>query len=92
MALTRARLWGPSRGVSNLSERTKLPVNLELYLRKTAPPAKSVEYKKSRVIYSQGGRADKVYYLLRGRVKITVVSRRGSEAVIGILGPGDFLG
>ena len=83
---------GPSRGVSNLSERSKTPVNLEPYLRKTTPPTKSVEYKKSRVIYSQGDRADKVYYLMRGRVKITVVSRRGSEAVIGILGPGDFLG
>ena len=75
-----------------MSERTKPPVNLEPYLRKTAPPTKSVEYKKSRVIYSQGDRADKVYYLLHGSVKITVVSRRGSEAVIGILGPGDFLG
>jgi len=83
---------GPSRGVSNLSERSKTPVNLEQYLRKAAPPTKPVEYKKSRVIYSQGDRADKVYYLIRGRVKITVVSRRGSEAVIGILGPGDFLG
>src|SRR5438552_18290327 len=91
MSATRARPR-PSRGVSNLSERSKTPVNLEPYLRKTTPPTKSVEYKKSRVIYSQGDRADKVYYLMRGRVKITVVSRRGSEAVIGILGPGDFLG
>ena len=75
-----------------MTEHTKLPVNLEPYLRKATPPAKPVEYKESRVIYSQGDRADKVYYLLRGRVKITVVSRRGTEAVIGILGPGDFLG
>src|SRR5256886_8173743 len=91
MSATRARPR-PSRGVSKLSERSKTAVNLEPYLRKTAPPTKPVEYKKSRVIYSQGDRADKVYYLIRGRVKITVVSRRGSEAVIGILGPGDFLG
>ncbi len=91
MAATRARPR-PSRGVSKLSERSKTPVNLEPYLRKTAPPTKPVEYKKSRVIYSQGDPADKVYYVIRGRVKVTVVSRRGSEAVIGILGPGDFLG
>src|SRR5882762_2631449 len=91
MAVTRAH-QGPSRGVSNLSERSKIPVDLEQYLRKATPPSKPVEYKKSRVIYSQGDRADKVYYVIRGRVKITVVSRRGNEAVIGILGPGDFLG
>jgi CRP/FNR family transcriptional regulator, cyclic AMP receptor protein len=39
-----------------------------------------------------GERADVVLYILHGQVKITVVSRHGKEAVIGMLGPGDFIG
>jgi CRP/FNR family cyclic AMP-dependent transcriptional regulator len=75
-----------------VSERAKSTVDIESFLRKAAGSETVVQYKKKKVIYSQGDRADKVFYLLRGRVKVTVVSRRGSEAVIGILGPGDFLG
>jgi CRP-like cAMP-binding protein len=75
-----------------VSERVKPLVDLESFLRKAAGPEAVLQYKKRKVLYSQGDQADKVYYLLRGRVKVTVVSRRGNEAVIGILGPGDFLG
>lgn len=75
-----------------MSERAKSAIDIESFLRKAAGSEASAQYKKKKVIYAQGDRADRVFYLLRGRVKITVVSRRGNEAVIGILGPGDFLG
>ena len=45
-----------------------------------------------RPIYRQGDPADSIYYIEKGKVKIGVVSNRGKEAVIGILGPGDFIG
>jgi CRP/FNR family cyclic AMP-dependent transcriptional regulator len=43
-------------------------------------------------IFAQGDPANAVFYIQDGRVKLTVVSRQGKEAVIAILGPGDFFG
>jgi len=47
---------------------------------------------KDYKIFSQGDPADAVFYIQKGRVKLTVVSKQGKEAVIAILGAGDFLG
>jgi CRP-like cAMP-binding protein len=44
------------------------------------------------VIFSQGDAADAVFYIKTGRVKLTVVSQEGKEAVVAILGHGDFFG
>jgi CRP-like cAMP-binding protein len=44
------------------------------------------------VIFAQGDKADAVFYIQKGKIKITVVSETGKEAVIAILGPGDFFG
>jgi CRP-like cAMP-binding protein len=44
------------------------------------------------VIFSQGDPADAVFYILKGKVKLTVFSRQGKEAVIAIVGAGDFFG
>jgi CRP-like cAMP-binding protein len=44
------------------------------------------------VVFSQGDPADAIFYIQKGKIKLTVVSRRGKEAVIAILGPGDFFG
>ena len=49
-------------------------------------------YRKGNVVFSQGDAADTVFYIQKGRVKLTVVSERGKEAVIAILGPGGFFG
>jgi CRP/FNR family cyclic AMP-dependent transcriptional regulator len=43
-------------------------------------------------IFAQGDAADAVFYLQKGKVKLTVVSKAGKEATIGILGEGDFFG
>jgi CRP/FNR family cyclic AMP-dependent transcriptional regulator len=50
------------------------------------------EVKKEEVIYSQGDAARNVIYLQEGSVKLSVVNAVGKEAVVGILGPGDFFG
>jgi CRP-like cAMP-binding protein len=44
------------------------------------------------VIFAQGNPADAVYNVLKGKIKLTVVSNAGKEAVIAVLGPGDFFG
>jgi CRP/FNR family transcriptional regulator, cyclic AMP receptor protein len=50
------------------------------------------DYRPGQVLYSQGDHGDAVFYIRKGRVRLTVVSKLGKQAVIGILGPGSFLG
>jgi CRP/FNR family cyclic AMP-dependent transcriptional regulator len=50
------------------------------------------QVKKAEVVYSQGEAARNVMYLKDGSVKLTVVNGAGKEAVVAILGPGDFFG
>jgi len=49
-------------------------------------------YRKNEVIFAQGERADSVFFLRSGKIKLTVVSDQGKEAVIAILGGGEFFG
>ena len=51
-----------------------------------------IELKPDQTFYSQGDKADSVFYLQKGRAKITVVSQRGKEATITLLSVGDFVG
>lgn len=51
-----------------------------------------VAYQRNQVIFAQGDVADAVFYIQAGRVKVTVVSEQGKEAVVGILEPGQFFG
>jgi CRP/FNR family cyclic AMP-dependent transcriptional regulator len=50
------------------------------------------DYRPGKVIYAQGDFGDAVFYIQKGRVKLTVVSKFGKQAVIGVLGAGSFLG
>jgi CRP/FNR family cyclic AMP-dependent transcriptional regulator len=50
------------------------------------------KYRKDQVVFSQGQVADAVFYIQQGKVKLTVVSEQGKEAVVAILGPGHFFG
>ncbi|HKN22859.1 MAG TPA: Crp/Fnr family transcriptional regulator [Terracidiphilus sp.] len=51
-----------------------------------------VELKPNQTFYCQGDAADSVFYLQRGRAKVTVVSQRGKEATLTLLSAGDFVG
>ena len=53
---------------------------------------KSVPFQRKQEIFAQGDTADAVFYIQTGKVKLTVVSKNGKEATIGILGEGDFFG
>ena len=49
-------------------------------------------HRKNQIIFSQGDDADAVIYIKRGKIKVTVVSTHGKEAVVAILGVDEFLG
>ena len=50
------------------------------------------EYRKDQIVFSQGDPADAVFYIESGKVKVTVVSEQGKEAVVAILGTNEFFG
>ena len=50
------------------------------------------KYKDTQIVYAQGDRADLVFYVYRGKVKVTVISRLGKEAIVAIRGPDEFCG
>jgi CRP/FNR family cyclic AMP-dependent transcriptional regulator len=49
-------------------------------------------YQPKQAIFSQGDRADTIFYIQQGTVRLSVLSRQGKEATLSLLGPGDFLG
>jgi CRP/FNR family cyclic AMP-dependent transcriptional regulator len=58
-----------------------------------AGPGKAIhEYRKNQIIFAQGAIADSVFYIQKGRVKLTVISGHGKEAVFAMLGAGQFFG
>src|SRR5918993_5996561 len=52
----------------------------------------TMKMRAGQVIFAQGDSADALFYLQKGRVKVTTVSSQGKEAVVAILGLGDFFG
>jgi CRP/FNR family cyclic AMP-dependent transcriptional regulator len=64
----------------------------KLFLARVGAGRAIAEYSKDQVIFAQGDPADAVFYVQKGKIKLTVVSNNGKEAVIAILGIGDFLG
>src|SRR5512133_681887 len=51
-----------------------------------------VAYRRSETLFSQGDAGDTVFYIQKGGVKLSAVSKAGREAVVAMLGPGDFVG
>jgi CRP/FNR family cyclic AMP-dependent transcriptional regulator len=50
------------------------------------------KYQENEIVYSQGDAADSIFYIHRGKVKVTVISKLGKEAVVAIRGPDEFCG
>jgi CRP-like cAMP-binding protein len=51
-----------------------------------------LEFEKNENVFVQGDIADTVFYIQKGKIKLTVISKHDKEAVVGILGPGQFFG
>ena len=75
-----------------MAKSTKLAFNVEKYLQTAGLARKVLEYRKRQTIFAQGSACKSVLYLQRGRVKLTVTSAVGKEAVIAVLTDGDFFG
>jgi len=70
----------------------KVPFDPKVFLASVNSGRTIASYHKDEVIFSQGGPADAVFYIQKGKVKITVVSEQGKEAVVAVLGPDEFCG
>ena len=68
------------------------PFDVQAFLDSGGVARRVVEYRNGAVIYSQGDPCDSVLYIQKGGVKLRVISRAGKEAIVALLGPGDFLG
>jgi len=64
----------------------------QAFLESPGVSRKVAEYGRNEVIFAQGDACDTVLYIQKGGVKLSVLSKTGREAVIAMLGPGDFFG
>ena len=66
--------------------------NAQAFLDSAGLAKKIVEYGRAEAVFSQGDPCDSVMYIQKGGVKLSVLSKTGREAVVAMLGPGDFFG
>jgi CRP/FNR family transcriptional regulator, cyclic AMP receptor protein len=77
---------------SKIKSSKKHNFNAQLYLASVGVARKVVEYQRSEKAYSQGDPATNVLYIQKGEIKLSVVNEVGKEAVVAMLGPGNFFG
>jgi CRP/FNR family cyclic AMP-dependent transcriptional regulator len=77
---------------SKSKSNKKHAFNAHAFLDSARVAREPVEFRGSEKVYSQGDPATKVMYIHKGGVKLTVINEVGKEAVVAILGPGDFFG
>jgi CRP/FNR family transcriptional regulator, cyclic AMP receptor protein len=71
---------------------TPLAFDVHAFLRSAGVPQRTVRCATGAVIFAQGAQANSVFYVQDGGVKLSVISSAGKEAVVAMLGPGDFVG
>jgi CRP/FNR family transcriptional regulator, cyclic AMP receptor protein len=82
----------PSNIKSTTQINKKHAFDAQAFLDSAGVARKIVEYRRSQNIYSQGDPATSVIYIQKGGVKLSVINEVGKEAVVAILGAGDFFG
>ena len=75
-----------------MKKRKKTAFDPQKFLAKVGDGKAVSKYQRDQIVFSQGNEADAVFYIQKGKIKLTVVSERGKEAVVGILEPGHFFG
>ena len=75
-----------------MSEQKPIQFDPASFLAHTGLGRRIVQLKPKQTFFSQGNPADCIFYLQKGRAKLTVVSKNGKEATITLLGSGDFVG
>jgi CRP/FNR family cyclic AMP-dependent transcriptional regulator len=74
------------------STKTEPAFSAEAFLNASGPGTRTLTFQPKATVYQQGSPADAVLYVQHGDVRLAVLSGSGREAVIGVLGPGDFFG
>src|SRR5579872_7520823 len=84
----------PIRRPRTRSALTKAPPGFDVvsYLESATDTQQVEQYRPGAVIFSQGDSSTDIRYIQKGAIKISVLSRIGKEAVVAMLGPGDFFG
>jgi CRP/FNR family cyclic AMP-dependent transcriptional regulator len=77
---------------SKIKLTEKLAFNAQDFLDSAGVARKVMEFKKKEAVFSQGDPAKNVLYIQKGGVRLSVVNEVGKEAVVAVLGPGDFFG
>lgn len=85
-------MTNPSQKHSRATSAKKGEFNVQSFLDSAGVSRTVKEFQKADVIFSQGDPAASVLYIQKGSVRLSVVNQSGKEAVIAILGPGDFFG
>ena len=75
-----------------MGKPAKAAFDAKEFLEKLGAGKSILELEKNENIFTQGDVADTVFYIQKGKVKLTVISKQDKEAVVGILGPGQFFG
>jgi CRP/FNR family transcriptional regulator, cyclic AMP receptor protein len=75
-----------------MGKQARESFNPKMFLAKVGTGKSILEFQRNQTIFTQGDVADTVFYIQKGRVKLTVLSEQGKEAVVGILEPGQFFG
>ena len=71
---------------------TPIAFDAQAFLDSAGVSRRVVRFLPAAIVFAQGAQANSVFYLQSGAVKLTVLSSTGKEAVVAILGPGDFFG
>jgi CRP-like cAMP-binding protein len=75
-----------------MATKRRPPFDPKSFLARVGDGRSIAKYRKGQIVFSQGDPADAVFYVQKGKVKLTVVSEQGKEAVIAILGADEFFG
>jgi CRP-like cAMP-binding protein len=75
-----------------VESKQKGTFNAQAFLDSAGVARTIVEYRRADVIFTQGDPCESVLYIQKGGVKLSVLSKMGREAVVAMLGPGDFFG
>jgi CRP/FNR family transcriptional regulator, cyclic AMP receptor protein len=78
--------------VVRVKAKAVAPFDAQVFLESPGLSRSTVEYSRGETIFTQGDLCVDVFYILTGGVKLSVLSKNGREAVVGMLGPGDFFG
>ena len=75
-----------------MNSKKKLPFDPKVFLSRVNGGRTIASYRQNQNVYTQGDPADSVFYIQSGKVKKIVISEQGKEAVVALLGTGDFFG